>query len=120
MMQRRSFGNPRLARSAALGAIMGAFLLFMGLSATQLAHADARSRCQHRIEHAQARLDHEIQRHGAHSPQADAAWHDLRAEREQCWHAYHQWWDARDHSWHHDNNWDQDPRGPGNPPGPGL
>jgi hypothetical protein len=110
MMQRRIDGNPRLARSVIAAAIVGTFLLFIGLSATQLAHADARTRCQHRIEHARARLDHEIQRHGQHSPQADAAWHDLRAERQRCWNENHAWYDAQDHTWHHDNDWDHDPR----------
>lgn len=119
-MQIRSHINSRLAYSAVAAAIMGAFLLFMGLSATQLAHADARSHCQHRIEHARTQLDREVQRHGAHSPQADAAWHNLRAERQECWNKYHQWWDSRDHTWHKDNDWDQDPRDRDNPPrGPG-
>jgi hypothetical protein len=102
--------NPRLAQSALTAAVLGMFLLFMGFAAPQMAHADARSRCQHRIEHARAKLDHEVQRHGEHSPQADAAWHELRAERERCWNENHEWWNDRDHTWHKDNDWDHDPR----------
>lgn len=104
----RSSNNPRLAQSALTAAILGMFLLLMGAAAPQMAHADGRSRCQHRIEHARARLDREIQRHGQHSRQADIAWHQLRAEREHCYRENHQWWD--DHTWHHDNDWDHDPR----------
>lgn len=110
MNARQCYNNPRLAQSALTAAMLGLFLLFAGLAAPQMAHADARSRCQHRIEHARARLDHEIQRHGAHSPQADAAWHTLRAERQHCWNENHEWWDDHDRTWHRDNDWDHDPR----------
>jgi hypothetical protein len=105
----------RLVQSALTAAVLGTLLMFMGLAVPQLAHADARSRCQHRIEKAQARLDHEIHVHGAHSPQADSAWHDLRAERQNCWNSFHEWWDG--HDWHKDNNWDHDPRGDQGPGG---
>jgi hypothetical protein len=114
MIAGRTRHNPHLAQSAIAAALLGSFLVFMGLMSPQLAHADARSRCQHRIEHAQARLDHEVHLHGAHSPQADQAWHNLRAERQSCWNAFHEWWDG--HTWHKDNDWDHDPRadqGPG-------
>ena len=110
MIAGQNRSNPGLARTALTAVILASFLMFMGMAAPQFAHADARSRCQQHIEHAQARLDREIQRHGQHSPQADAAWHQLRDERQRCWNENHQWWDARDHSWHHDNDWDHDPR----------
>ena len=110
MNVRQFRNNPRLAQSALTAAILGMLFLFVGLAAPQMAHADARSRCQSHIEHAQAKLDHEIQRHGEHSAQADAAWHQLRAERQRCWNENHQWWDAKDHTWHRDNDWDYDPR----------
>lgn len=102
--------NTGVARSALTAAILGMFLVFMGLSAPQFAHADARSRCQHHIERAQAHLDHEIHVHGEHSRQADDAWHELRAEREHCWNTFHEWWDVHDHTWHRDHDWDHDPR----------
>jgi hypothetical protein len=68
------------------------------------AHADERDRCRRRIEKIEARLDHEVARHGEHSPQADARRHELREEREHCWNAYHAYWDGHDHQWHQDRN----------------
>lgn len=115
MIARQNRSNPRLAQTALTAAILAAFLMFMGMAAPRLAHADARSRCQHHIEHAQARLDHEIHAHGPHSPQADDGWHQLREERHHCWVAFHEWWDG--HTWQRDNTWDQDPRDHGYPPG---
>jgi hypothetical protein len=72
------------------------------------ARADDRDRCRQRIEKIEQRLDHEIARHGEHSPQADARRHQLREEREHCWNTYHSWWNGHDHQWHNDRDWDND------------
>jgi hypothetical protein len=43
-------------------------------------YADDRSKCEHRIEKAEAKLDDAIRHHGEHSSQAGARRHDLNAE----------------------------------------
>jgi hypothetical protein len=75
--------------------------------ATPQMHADDRSKCQHAIEKAEARLDKAIHDHGDHSPDADARRRDLNAERQRCWDAYHQWWNGRDHRWETEHNWEE-------------
>jgi len=67
---------------------------------------DARVKCEHRIEKAEAKLDDAIRRHGEHSPQAQTRRHDLNAEREHCWSEYHGWWDGHAHEWHAEHDWE--------------
>jgi len=65
---------------------------------------DEHEHCRHRIEKAQARLDHAIERHGEHSRQAEEKRRDLHEERERCWNRYHGWWDGQ--RWHTERDWD--------------
>lgn len=74
--------------------------------ATPLAQADDRSKCQHNIEKAEARLDNAIRRHGARSHEAEDRRRDLNNEREHCWSAHHAWYDAHEHRWHNERDWD--------------
>jgi hypothetical protein len=67
-------------------------------------HAD----CQRKIEHAEAKLNQEIRKHGERSHQAEERRRDLNAERERCWNAYHGWWDGHERRWHDDRDWDHD------------
>jgi hypothetical protein len=92
-----------LYSAVAAVAILG--LLFF--IATPQMHADDRSKCQHAIEKAEARLDKAIHDHGDHSPDADARRRDLNAERQRCWDAYHQWWNGHDHRWETEHNWEE-------------
>jgi exonuclease VII small subunit len=110
MYTQRYCVTSRISRAALAFATLSAMLLFMGIAVPRAAHADDHSDCQRRIEHAQARLDRAVREHGEHSPQADRAWNDLRNERHRCWDRYHEWYDARDNQWHHDDGWDRDPR----------
>jgi hypothetical protein len=81
----------------------------MTLVSAPAARADHdRSKCQQRIEKAEARLDDAIRHHGEHSRQAEDRRHDLRAERERCWNEQHGWWDGHAHQWHTDRDWDHD------------
>ncbi len=83
-----------------------AFLLFV--SAAPLARSDERSRCQHAIERAEARLDRAIHDRGDHSHAADQRRRDLNAERQRCWDEHHQWWNGRDHRWETERTWDEE------------
>lgn len=77
--------------------------------AAPVVHADDRSKCQHAVEKAEARLDQAIHHNGEHSREADDRRRDLNAERQHCWDQYHQWWNGRDHRWETENNWEQHP-----------
>ncbi len=92
-------------RAAAL-VVAGALAMFV--AAAPQAHADDRSKCQHAIEKAEARLDRAIHDRGEHSREADDRRRDLNAERERCWGQYHQWWNGREHRWETEHNWDDD------------
>jgi len=88
-----------------------AVLLLNGLlvmTAAPSLWADEHDRCRHRIEKAEAKLDHAVAKHGEHSRQAEEKRRDLRAERERCWNEYHGWWDGHNHQWHTDRDWDHD------------
>jgi hypothetical protein len=61
--------------------------------------------CQKRISKADHRLHEAIEHHGYRSNQAEAARHELAAERDRCWNTYHKWWDEDSRSWHTDRDW---------------
>ncbi len=86
-----------------------AAIALLGFVATPSARADERSRCQHAIEKAEARLDRAVHQHGERSHQADDRRRDLNAERERCWNEHHQWWNAREHRWETEHNWENRP-----------
>jgi hypothetical protein len=90
--------------SAALSAAM------ICLAAAPAAHADDRSKCQHKIEKAEAKLDDAVRKHGPRSRQAEDRRRDLNNERERCWGAYHSWYDGHEHRWHSEHDWDRDDR----------
>lgn len=69
---------------------------------------DDHSRCQRQIERAESKLDQAVRKHGERSHQAEQRRHDLNAQRERCWNAYHGWWNGRDRQWHTDRDWDRD------------
>jgi hypothetical protein len=69
---------------------------------------DDRSKCQHRIEKAEARYTDAVRDHGERSSEAAKRRHELNDERERCYQAYHSWWNGQDHQWHNDRDWDRD------------
>ena len=79
-------------RAAAL-LVAGALTMFV--AAAPRARADDRSKCQHAVEKAEARLDRAIHDRGEHSREAEDRRRDLNAERERCWGQYHQWWNGK-------------------------
>jgi len=95
----------RFGRSASAAIIVAALSWFV---AAPLARADDRSKCQHAVEKAEARLDRAIQHGGEHSRQADERRRDLNAERQRCWDQHHEWWNGKDHHWEKEQNWDHD------------
>jgi hypothetical protein len=102
-IERRNILNRRLGNTAVAAAISFALVLFLAMP--RAAHADDRSKCQHAIEKAEARLDKAIHDNGEHSREAEDRRRDLNAEREKCWSAYHQWWNGKDHRWETEHNW---------------
>src|SRR5271163_3497177 len=101
-IERSNILNRRLGNTAVAAAISFALVLF--LATPRAAHADDRSKCQHAIEKAEARLDKAIHDKGEHSRDADDRRRDLNAERQHCWDAYHQWWNGKDHRWETEQN----------------
>jgi hypothetical protein len=91
-------------KTALAGLVIATFLFFVS---APRAHADDRSKCQHAIERAEAKLDSAIQHNGERSHQAEERRHDLNAEREHCWGQYHQWWNGKEHRWETEHNWDR-------------
>jgi hypothetical protein len=95
----------RLGKTAVAAMLAAALSWFVAIP---IAHADDRAKCQHAVEHAEARLDRAIHDHGEHSREADDRRRDLNAERQHCWDQYHQWWNGKEHRWETEHNWDQD------------
>ena len=93
----------KIGKTIVAAVMAWSLLLFV---AAPLVHADDRSKCQHAIEKAEARLDRAIHDKGEHSREAENRRRDLNAERENCWNRYHQWWNGRDHRWETEHNWD--------------
>jgi len=87
-------------------AVLGAALFLTAVP--QVRADDDHSKCQHRIEKAEARLDDAVRHHGERSPEAESRRRDLNAERERCWNAYHGYWSGSDHRWHTERDWDHD------------
>ena len=73
------------AKSVLLAATLAGFLLLPNT-------ASANEGCRHRIERAEARLDHAIRDHGPYSWQARERRHQLHEARESC----------------HEDRWDRD------------
>ena len=94
---------PRLWKTALITLALNG-LLFVATPRPSFA-ADAREKCEHRIEKAEARLDDAIRRKGEHSSDAEARRRDLNNEREHCWSEYHGWWDGHAHQWHTEHDW---------------
>ena len=125
MNARQNYIYTRIKKAAVGAATTGALLLFIGAAVPQFAHAQDRDdqhqyrerdrkgmeKCQRRTQKAEARLTEQMREHGNRSPQADHAWIALRAQRQRCYTAYHQWWYGRDQQWRSDNDWNRDPRG---------
>ena len=84
--------------------LLNALLL---VTAVPSARADDRDKCRRQIEKIEERLNHEVARHGEHSPQAESRRRQLREERERCWNHYHSWWNGSDHQWHTERDWEQ-------------
>jgi hypothetical protein len=80
--------------------------MFVGLPPL---HADDdRTKCQRRVEKAEARYDDAVRDHGKHSHEADARREELNRERENCYERFHQWWDGKEQRWRDDKDWDHD------------
>ena len=93
----------KICRTTVAALLLNAVLLVM---AVPVARADDHDECRRRIEKIEAKLDHEVARHGEHSRQADARRRDLAAERERCWGRYHGWWDGHSRQWHTEHDWE--------------
>lgn len=87
-------------------AVLGSALFLTAVP--QVRADDDHSKCQHRIEKAEARLDDAVRHHGERSPEAESRRRDLNAERERCWNAYHGYYSGSDHRWHTERDWDHD------------
>jgi hypothetical protein len=120
----RDYVSTRIKRAALAISTLGLLVLFTGVAIPQIAHGQddqnrqgqerdrkGMEKCQQRTQKAEGRLTEEMREHGNHSRQANHAWMELRAQRERCYTAYHQWWNGRDQQWRQDNGWDRDPRG---------
>lgn len=69
-------------KTTLLAAVFGAFLL-VGSAAPTVA-GDRNDKCRERIQKAEAKLRHEIERHGEHSRQAQKRRYELERARERC------------------------------------
>jgi len=96
----------RIGKTTVAAVVAGALLMFV--AAAPRARADERSKCQHAIEKAEARLDRAIHHSGEHSREAEERRRDLNAERQRCWEQHHQWWNGKEHRWETERTWDQD------------
>lgn len=85
-------------------AAMGAMFLVAGVP--QAKADDDHRECRERIEHARAKVDRAVQRHGEGSPQAEHARHELNEQRERCWNKYHGYW-GDDNRWHEQRDWEE-------------
>ena len=99
--------NLRFGKTAA-ATVMGAALMFF--VAAPRVHADDRSKCQHAVEKAEARLNKAIEHNGERSREAEDRRRDLNAERQRCWEEHHQWWNGKEHRWETEQSWDHDHR----------
>lgn len=85
-------------------------LLAFGLAFVAIPHkanADARSDCQHRVEKAHQRYQHEAREHGRDSAQAQDARARLTSEWDRCYNEVHAWYDPGRHEWRNDRDWDR-------------
>jgi len=80
-------------KTTLLAAVLGAFLLVGSVAPTVARDRD--DECRERIHKAEAKLRHEIERHGEHSRQAEKRRHELERARERC---------DRDHNRDHDHD----------------
>jgi len=96
----------RLASSTLAGALFVGIAAFAAAPPRALADDD-RSKCQHRIEKAEARLSDAVRDHGPRSSQAEQRRHELNEERERCYQANHAWYYGQDRQWHNDRDWDR-------------
>ena len=83
-------------------AVLAGALFFSAVP--QVRADDDHSKCQHRIEKAELRLDDAVRHHGERSHEAEARRRDLNAERERCWNEYHGYWSSSDRRWHTDRD----------------
>lgn len=74
----------------ALAFALGGGLLLSG--AATVAHADDYYSCRRNVEKWEARLDHDINHHGAYSRQANHDRHELAEARESCERHYGNHW----------------------------
>src|SRR5258708_1760785 len=74
------FGKATLAAAA-----LGGFLLFAGAPSAKANHWED---CDRRVDRAEWKLHEAIEHHGYYSRQADHWRHELREERERCWHEW--------------------------------
>src|SRR5215469_17103708 len=95
-------------RSAFTLAVVTFLLMFVGLP--RLRADDERTKCQRRIEKAEARYEDAVRDHGWQSHEAEERREALHRERERCYERFHQWWDGREQRWHDDKDWDRDDR----------
>ncbi len=97
--------NPKYRKAAVASTVLSAILV---LASAPLVQAEDRSKCQHNIEKAEAKLSHAVSRHGERSSQARSAREHLSAERQSCWSHYHAWYNGQEGRWHNEQDWDHD------------
>jgi hypothetical protein len=102
-------------RSAFALAVITFLLMFVGLP--RLRADDERTKCQRRIEKAEARYEDAVRDHGRHSHEAEERREALHREHERGYERFHQWWDGREQRWHDDKDWDRDDRDRDHSPG---
>lgn len=69
-------------KTTLLAAVFGAFLLVGSVAPTVA--GDRNDKCRERIQKAEAKLRHEIERHGEQSRQAQKRRYELERARERC------------------------------------
>jgi len=103
------FSRFRTEKTTSIALAAAMFFSVVAFAATPRAHADDdRSKCQHRIEKAEAHYADAVRDHGERSEQAEHRRHELNEERDRCYQTYHSWWSSQDHRWHNDRDWDRD------------
>jgi hypothetical protein len=98
MVWRKTLSNASLVAALAGGLLM--------LGAATLAHADDDdvAACHRNVDKWQDRLQHDIDRHGAESKQANHDRHELDEARESCHRRFGDRWHEEEHHEDHDND----------------
>ena len=100
----------RRAKTVIAAGALGGALLLVSVPRSYARDFDDRSRCEQRVERAEARLNRAVWQHGFYSRQAQRRRYELAVERQRCYNRGGQWWDGRSHQWRTDRDWDRGDR----------